>query len=242
MARPGVRQVTVPCHWTLRSDSQTGGHGCRSNFRAHRPRPGQGTPKPAAAKAIETKVRAAWQPRVRQRVRRAAEQCGFMIHISAMFGFSAANGSTDDPRPRVITQKMPGDVARRLYAARDSGASQDRQEAILAEALRDDYFKDGGRRARSVDVELSNIAWMDIKGLQGPTWAPCRRKHQSRPLRAAGTFSLCHLACEFPDEIRKDHKRSGSCAWRAGGGHRLSNCPRPSGVGGACRRCLHGVH
>ncbi|WP_234355896.1 helix-turn-helix domain-containing protein [Kitasatospora aureofaciens] len=32
---------------------------------------GQGTPKPAAAKAIEKKVRAGWQPRVKQRVRRA---------------------------------------------------------------------------------------------------------------------------------------------------------------------------
>ncbi|MEV7189686.1 helix-turn-helix transcriptional regulator [Kitasatospora sp. NPDC093102] len=126
---------------------------------------GQGTPKPAAAKAIETKVRATWQPRVKQRVRKAAEQRGFMLHIQATFGYSAAGASTDDPRPRMITQKMPGDVARRLYAARDAGATQAQQEAILAEALRDEYFKDSGRRASGLDVELNDIAWMDLEGL-----------------------------------------------------------------------------
>ncbi|MFE7528540.1 telomere-protecting terminal protein Tpg [Kitasatospora sp. NPDC057542] len=115
-----------------------------------------------AAKA-EQAVRAAWQPRVEKRVRRDAEKNGFMLHIQATFGYSAAGGSTDDPRERVITQKMPGDVARRLYAARDAGATQAQQEAILAEALRDEYFKDGGRRARGLDVELNDIAWMDIE-------------------------------------------------------------------------------
>ncbi|WP_405364585.1 telomere-protecting terminal protein Tpg [Kitasatospora sp. NBC_00039] len=126
---------------------------------------GEGTPKPAAAKAIEAKVRTAWQPRVKQRVRKAAETNGFMLHISGTFGYSAAGGSTDDPRPRTITQKMPGSVAQRLYAARDAGATQAQQEQILAEALRDEYFKDRGHRARSLDVELNDVAWMDLEGL-----------------------------------------------------------------------------
>ncbi|MGA5823884.1 telomere-protecting terminal protein Tpg [Kitasatospora sp. NPDC094028] len=124
---------------------------------------GQGTPKPAAAKAIETKVRAGWQPRVKQRVRRDAEKNGFMLHIQATFGYSAAGGSTDDPRQRTITQKMPGSVAQRLYEARDAGASQDEQERILAEGLREHYFKDTGRRGRGLDVELNDIAWMDVE-------------------------------------------------------------------------------
>ncbi|MFF2566226.1 telomere-protecting terminal protein Tpg [Kitasatospora sp. NPDC058060] len=124
---------------------------------------GQGTPKPAAAKAIETKVRAGWQPRVKQRVRRDAEKNGFMLHIQAAFGYSAAGGSTDDPRQRTITQKMPGSVAQRLYAARDAGAGQAEQERILAEGLREEYFKDGGRRARGLDVELNDVAWMDVE-------------------------------------------------------------------------------
>ncbi|MET8631018.1 hypothetical protein ABZW30_46310 [Kitasatospora sp. NPDC004669] len=129
-------------------------------------------------------VRAAWQPRVKKRVRRDAEQRGFMLHIQATFGYSAAGGSTDDPRPRMITQKMPGDVARRLYEARDAGATQAQQEAILAEALRDEYFKDGGRRH--------------------PPAAPCRRKRASLGRRReAGTFSFEHVG-EFTDEIRRN--------------------------------------
>ncbi|MFJ9447004.1 telomere-protecting terminal protein Tpg [Kitasatospora sp. NPDC101235] len=124
---------------------------------------GQGTPKPAQPRPSRPKVRAAWQPRVKKRVRCDAEKNGFMLHIQATFGYSAAGGSTDDPRPRVITQKMPGSVAQRLYAARDAGASQAEQERILAEALRDAYFKDGGRRASGLDVELNDVAWMDVE-------------------------------------------------------------------------------
>ncbi|MET9398805.1 helix-turn-helix transcriptional regulator [Kitasatospora sp. NPDC002965] len=126
---------------------------------------GQGTPKPAAAKKVEERVRAKWQPKVKQRVRNAAETNGFMLHISGTFGFNSAVGSTDDPRPRTITQKMPGDVALRLYEARDAGAGQAEQERILAEGLREHYFKDGGHRARNLDVELNDISWMDLEGL-----------------------------------------------------------------------------
>ncbi|MFF7459394.1 telomere-protecting terminal protein Tpg [Kitasatospora sp. NPDC008115] len=117
----------------------------------------------ANAVKVERAVRAAWQPRVKRRVRRDAEQRGFMLHIQATFGYSAAGGSTDDPRPRIITHKMPGSVAQRLYEARDAGATQAQQEKILAEALRDEYFKDSGRRARGLDVELNDIAWMDME-------------------------------------------------------------------------------
>ncbi|MFF1873201.1 telomere-protecting terminal protein Tpg [Kitasatospora herbaricolor] len=126
---------------------------------------GQGNPKPAAAKKVEQQVRAKWQPKVKRRVRSAAAQRGFMLHVCANFGFSSAAGSTDDPRPRTITQRMPGEVAQQLYAARDAGASQAEQERILAEALREHYFKDNGRRAQGLDVELNDIAWMDIEGL-----------------------------------------------------------------------------
>ncbi|GAA2773497.1 hypothetical protein [Kitasatospora cinereorecta] len=60
-------------------------------------------------------------------------------------------------------EKMPGGVAQRLYVARDAGAGQDEQERILAEGLREHDFKDDGRRARGLDVELNDIAWMDVE-------------------------------------------------------------------------------
>ncbi|MFD4905192.1 telomere-protecting terminal protein Tpg [Kitasatospora purpeofusca] len=123
---------------------------------------GQGNPKPAVAKKVEQRVRTKWQPRVKQRTRRDAEKNGFVLHLQAAFGFSAAAGSTDDPRQRPITQKMPGSVAQQLYAARDAGAGQAEQEQILADALGEYYFRQGGR-ARRLDVELNDIAWMDIE-------------------------------------------------------------------------------
>ncbi|MFE6869624.1 telomere-protecting terminal protein Tpg [Kitasatospora sp. NPDC057692] len=116
----------------------------------------------ANAAKVERAVRAAWQPRVKQRVRRDAEKNGFMLHIQATFGYSAAAASTDDPRQRAITQKMPGEVAQALYAARDAGATQAEQEQILADALGEHYFRQGGR-ARRLDVDLNDIAWMDVE-------------------------------------------------------------------------------
>jgi transcriptional regulator with XRE-family HTH domain len=123
---------------------------------------GQIAPKPVAAELIERKVRAAWQPRVRARVRRQAEARGFTLHLSATFGYTAAGGSTDDPRQRIITQHLPGDVARRLYAARDAAAPQAQQEQILADALGEHYFRLGGR-ARGLDTEINGIDWLDLE-------------------------------------------------------------------------------
>ncbi|MFI5534529.1 telomere-protecting terminal protein Tpg [Kitasatospora sp. NPDC051853] len=126
---------------------------------------GTSAPKPAAAAKVEQRVKAKWQPRVRQRVRREAEKKGFMLHVQARFGFTSAAGSTDDPRPRSLTQQLPGSVATRLYQARDAGASQAEQEQILADALGEHYFKDGGHRAAGLGVELTDIEWIDLEGI-----------------------------------------------------------------------------
>ncbi|MFE5585646.1 hypothetical protein [Kitasatospora sp. NPDC056531] len=96
-------------------------------------------------------------------MRRDAEKNGFMLTLSGTFGFSSAAHSTDDPRPRIITYKMPGSVAQRLYAARDAGASQADQEQILADALSEHYFRQRGSRAGSLDAEINSVEWMDIE-------------------------------------------------------------------------------
>ncbi|MFJ5231246.1 telomere-protecting terminal protein Tpg [Kitasatospora sp. NPDC088391] len=121
------------------------------------------SPKPDAARRIEEKVRARWQPGVRRRVRRRAEADGFMVHIQARFGYSAAAGSTDDPRERLITQHLPGEVARELYAARDAGATETDQRRILATALQEHYFKDGGRRADGLTAEINDLGWIELE-------------------------------------------------------------------------------
>ncbi|WP_282206820.1 terminal protein Tpg-like protein [Kitasatospora fiedleri] len=63
----------------------------------------------------------------------------------------------------MISQKLPGDVARRLYAARDAGASQAQQEEILADALSEHYFRNRDSRARGLDAEVNSVEWMDIE-------------------------------------------------------------------------------
>ncbi|MEV7177735.1 XRE family transcriptional regulator [Kitasatospora sp. NPDC093679] len=114
------------------------------------------------ARKVEDAVRERWQPRVRQRVREAAEARGFTVEVMASFGFKSAGLSTDDPRERIITQRLPGSVARDLFAARDRGASRQEQEQIIAEGLGRAYFQDGGRRARGLDVTLTGLAWADF--------------------------------------------------------------------------------
>ncbi|GAA2749928.1 hypothetical protein GCM10010440_56210 [Kitasatospora cinereorecta] len=88
-------------------------------------------------KKVEQAVRAGWQPRVRSRMRRAAEANGFQLSTMAQFGFASAAGSTDDPRLRTISRHISGEYARRLVAARDAGASERRQADILAEGLQE---------------------------------------------------------------------------------------------------------
>ncbi|WP_030276413.1 telomere-protecting terminal protein Tpg [Streptomyces sp. NRRL B-24484] len=117
---------------------------------------------PDNARKVEDAVRERWQPRVRQRVREAAEARGFTVEVMASFGFKSAGLSTDDPRERIVTQRLPGSVARDLFAARDRGATQQEQQQIIAEGLGQAYFQDGGRRARGLHVTLTGLDWADF--------------------------------------------------------------------------------
>lgn len=92
-------------------------------------------PGPLQVGAIGEAVLARWQPRVRARRRARAEAEGFVFHTRARFGFAAPAGSSDDPRVRWITQYLPGEVARELFAARNAGAGEQQQLVILARAL-----------------------------------------------------------------------------------------------------------
>ncbi|MEV8099286.1 DNA-binding protein [Kitasatospora sp. NPDC085879] len=114
------------------------------------------------ARKVEDAVRERWQPRVRRRVREAAEARGFTVEVMAFFGYTSAGLSTDDPRERIVTQRLPGSVARDLFVARDRGATPQEQEQIIAEGLGRAYFQDGGRRARGLQVTLTGLEWADF--------------------------------------------------------------------------------
>ncbi|MET9372254.1 helix-turn-helix domain-containing protein [Streptomyces griseoflavus] len=91
-----------------------------------------------------------------------AEAEGFVFHTRARFGFAAPAGSSDDPRVRWITQDLPGEVARELFAARDAGAGEQQQTVILARALGHAYFRGWGRRAHGLHVAFSDVEFADF--------------------------------------------------------------------------------
>lgn len=121
------------------------------------------TPRPQLAERLASEVRRSWQPRVRARARRrAATATGITVETRARFGFTAAPGSTDDPRLRRITQTLPPHYAQRLFDARQSGATEGQLQNIVAQGLGEQYFRDGGRRAGGLEVELQDIDYLDL--------------------------------------------------------------------------------
>lgn len=114
------------------------------------------------ARLPEAKLRRAveqrWQPRVRQKARQDAAQRGIRVELRGRFGFAAAEDSTDDPRMRRLTQTLPPAAATRLLAAQTEA---DRQQA-LAEGLGQAYFRAGGHRASGLNVEITDIDYIDL--------------------------------------------------------------------------------
>ncbi|WP_433887477.1 telomere-protecting terminal protein Tpg [Streptomyces sp. CA-111067] len=121
-------------------------------------------PRKDLAARLEREVRKAWQPRVQQRARKqAATATGIVIETRARFGFTAAPGSTDDGRMRRITQHLPPAYASRLFDAQAAGATEQHLQRIAAEGLQEIYFKDRGRRAADLEVEFTDIDYIELE-------------------------------------------------------------------------------
>ncbi|KIZ15713.1 telomere-protecting terminal protein Tpg [Streptomyces natalensis] len=112
---------------------------------------------------IDAAVRARWQPQVRKRrQKQAATATGITVETRARFGYTAPIGTTDDGRFRRLTVHLPPEYARRLFDAREQGASDQQMRDIVAEGLQEIYFKDGGRRADHLEVEFTDIDYFDV--------------------------------------------------------------------------------
>ena len=121
-------------------------------------------PRADIAAKIDDAVRARWQPLVRKRrQRQAATTGGVTVETRARFGYTAAVGTTDDGRFRRLTVHLPPEYARRLFDARDAGASDQQMRQIVAEGFKEEYFQDGGIRAMGLsDVEINDIDYLDL--------------------------------------------------------------------------------
>ncbi|MCP9946825.1 XRE family transcriptional regulator [Streptomyces somaliensis] len=115
------------------------------------------------ADRIEAAVRARWQPKVRGRRReQAATATGITVETRARFGYTAPVGTTDDGRMRRLTVHLPPTYARRLFDARQQGATDQQMRDIVARGLQEVYFKDDGRRAQGLEVALTDIDYVDL--------------------------------------------------------------------------------
>ncbi|MDG9723604.1 telomere-protecting terminal protein Tpg [Streptomyces sp. DH41] len=122
-------------------------------------------PRPQLAARLETEVRRRWQPQIRARARqRAATTDGIVIDTRARIGYTAPIGSTDDSRLRQLTVALPPQYAARLFDAQQQGADDGRLREITAEALKDVYFQDGGRRAGTLEqVRFTDVEHVDFE-------------------------------------------------------------------------------
>ncbi|MEV5440841.1 XRE family transcriptional regulator [Streptomyces sp. NPDC052682] len=120
-------------------------------------------PRPDLAARLEAEVRKRWQPQVRARAKeRAATTDGIVLDTRARIGYTAPVGTTDDARLRHLTVALPPQYAARLFEAREQGAPEQRLREIAAEALKEVYFQDGGRRAGM----LEEVRFTDIEHVE----------------------------------------------------------------------------
>jgi hypothetical protein len=119
-------------------------------------------PPKVIADRIDTAVRVRWQSRVRDRRRKqAVTRTGITVEARARFGYRAPIGTTDDGRTQRITVHLPADYARRLFDAQQGIGDQSHNE-IIAEGIQETYFKDHGHRADHLEVEFTDIDYIDI--------------------------------------------------------------------------------
>ncbi|MFD7763535.1 telomere-protecting terminal protein Tpg [Streptomyces microflavus] len=120
-------------------------------------------PRPGLAARLDREVKQRWQPQIRAKAKqKAASTGGIIIDTRARLGYTAPIGSTDQDRIRHLTLALPPVHAARLFNAQEAGASDARLQEIAAEALKEVYFQDGGRRAGSLD----EVRFTDIEHLE----------------------------------------------------------------------------
>ncbi|MFJ1651420.1 telomere-protecting terminal protein Tpg [Streptomyces sp. NPDC088337] len=120
-------------------------------------------PRADLAASLEHEVKKRWQPQIRAKARqKAATTGGIVIDTRARLGYTAPIGSTDQDRIRHLTVALPPRYAARLFDAQEAGATDQQLREIAAEALKEVYFQDNGRRAG----QLEEVRFTDIEHLE----------------------------------------------------------------------------
>ncbi|MFE0427141.1 telomere-protecting terminal protein Tpg, partial [Streptomyces sp. NPDC058953] len=89
---------------------------------------------------------------------------GIVVDIHSRIGYTAPIGSTDQDRVRHITVALPPRYAARILDAREQGADEGRLRELTAEALKEVYFQDSGRRAGQLEeVRISDVLDLEFE-------------------------------------------------------------------------------
>lgn len=120
-------------------------------------------PHKALREALVEAATSQWQPQVRARTRaHAVSSGGLVISGRARFGFSAAADSSDDPRERSITTAVALTYAAEILAARGRGATEEELHSVVAQAIGESYFRQGGNHAHGLDVVFTDVVYIDF--------------------------------------------------------------------------------
>jgi len=113
---------------------------------------------------IESEVLRLWQPRVRRRAHATIVENGGQMTVSfrAWFGFTAAAGTTDDPRLRFLTLSLLDPYPERLFSARHRNAPEAELHQTLNEALAASYFHRNGIPSALETVTLKKIDYLEF--------------------------------------------------------------------------------
>lgn len=120
------------------------------------------TPTKANRTQVQQATDAREERRQAERARRAAATGRLRVETRARFGFVAPSGTTDDARMRMVTATMPDDVTDQLMDAY-AGGDEDAMRELVAEGIGRDYFRDSGSRASGLNVEFTDIDYLDME-------------------------------------------------------------------------------
>ncbi|MEU6175808.1 helix-turn-helix domain-containing protein [Streptantibioticus parmotrematis] len=103
-----------------------------------------------------------WQSQVRAQGRqRAATSGGLVITCRATFGFTA-NGTSDDARVRDIITAVSPSHAARILDAKERGATDAELRPLLAEAISESYFREGGTARAGLRADFRDVEHLQI--------------------------------------------------------------------------------
>ncbi|GAA3264650.1 telomere-protecting terminal protein Tpg [Streptomyces labedae] len=114
--------------------------------------------------AVEREVLRYWQPRVRRRAHAAiiANNGQMMLSFRAWLGFTAAAGSSDDPRLRLLTLSLQSPYPHHLFTARHRNAPEAELRAILNNAVSACYFHRNRPTSPGETVSLERIDYLEF--------------------------------------------------------------------------------